>query len=131
MADGDITANKVLYRQTVGAGQDADGVQKNTKVLVVGELTCTYHSSGIAVNKLGTSAFGVSNVDFIHLNPITIAGASPITQKLFKADYDHANQKIFLLEDVGQANPAIPSNADACVIKYVVLGDDAGAPELT
>ncbi|KKL68919.1 hypothetical protein LCGC14_2120220, partial [marine sediment metagenome] len=53
MARGDITAVKVLYRQTLSGGRSASGAGANDKVLVVGEITASYVSTGIAVNKVG------------------------------------------------------------------------------
>ncbi|KKN92391.1 hypothetical protein LCGC14_0208820 [marine sediment metagenome] len=132
MADGDITAVKILYRQSLGGGQNELGVKKNSKILVVGEITCTYVAAGVAVDKTGgDNCFGVTDIDFVKILPLTIAAAYPTAQKLFKADYDVTNKKIFLLEDMGQANPAVPSDADACVLRFVAVGDDADAPELT
>jgi hypothetical protein len=137
MADGDITAVKVLYRQPVGGGHDLNGTKKNNKVLVVGEITCTYVAAGVAVNKVGGPAcFGVSTIDFLKINPFTIATdgstpAYPTAEKLFKADYDQTNQKIFILEDIGAANPAHPTDADPCVLRFLAIGDAADAPELT
>jgi hypothetical protein len=130
MANGDIQV-KVLYRQSLGGGIDANGVAKNTKILVVGEITGTYVAAGLAVNKLGgANAFGVSGLDYIKLNTITIGGVYPTAEKLFKADYNEATHKIFLLEDVGAADPAKPADGDVVVLKFVAVGDDADAPEL-
>ena len=130
MANGDIQV-KVLYRQSLGGGVDATGVAKNTKILVIGEITGTYVAAGLAVNKLGgPNAFGVRNLDFLKLNPITIDSIYPTAEKLFKADYDVTNQKIFLLEDLGAADPAKPADADVVLLKFIAVGDDADAPEL-
>jgi hypothetical protein len=132
MADGDITAVKVLYRQALGGGQTGSGAKKNDKILVVGEITATYVAAGIAVNKLGgANCFGVSNIDFVKIEPTVIEAAFPTAENLFHASYDHENQKIFLLEDCGQANPAVPSDADTITLRFICVGDDADAPELT
>ncbi len=133
MANGDITAVKVLYRQSLGGGQTIGGVKKSTKTLVIGEITCTYLLAGIAVNKLGgDNCFGVlGDVDFVKLFPITINAIYPTAQKLHKADYDFVNKKIFCLEDVGQNTHTIPTDGDVVVIRFVAIGDDADAPELT
>ncbi len=133
MATGDITAVKVLYRQSLGGGQTIAGVKKSSKVLVVGEITCTYLLAGIAVNKLGgDNAFGVlGDVDFVKLFPITINAVYPTAQLLFKADYDFVNKKIFCLEDIGANTHSIPTDGDVCIIRFVAIGDDADAPEIT
>jgi len=133
MASGDITAVKVLYRQSLGGGQDANGVKKSTKTLVIGEITATYVSTGISALKVGgDNVFGVlGNVDFVKLLPRTINAVFPTAQNLFKGDYDQVNKLIFLADQIGQANPAIPSNDEVCVIRFIAVGDDADAPELT
>ena len=133
MADGDVTI-KNLYSQALGGGRDAGGVPKQSKRLVVGQITGTYVSTGLAINKHGgPQAFGVNNLDYLFLDVVTIATdgstpAYPTTNALFKADYDHANQKIFLLEDVGAADPSVPSDADPVVLRFVAVGDDATVP---
>ncbi len=132
MASGDITAVKVLYRQSLGGGQDENGLKKNTKILVVGEVTCTYVAAGIAVNKLGgDGCFGVTNLDFIKIEPVTVAATYSTAEKLIKMDYDVVNKKIFIVEDVGAANSVKPTDADAVVFRFLAVGDDADAPELT
>ena len=131
MADGDITV-KVLYKQTLNAGRTLTGARKD-KVLVVGEIKGTYVAAGLAVNKLGgVNAFGVVTLDFLSLDPRVIADATdPSAEVLFLANFDVTNNKIFLLEDSGNANPAVPSDADAVTIRFLAIGDDAAAPELT
>ncbi len=134
MADGDITAVKVLYRQTLGGGQNASGNKKNDKVLVVGEITATYVSGGIACNKYSVGSggvFGVTNIDFVKIEPTLIQTAASSDDSLLVLSADPTNQKIFLSEDLGVANPAIPSDQDAIILKFICVGDDAGTPELT
>ncbi len=136
MANGDITAVKVLYRQSLGGGQSGTGVAKNTKILVCGEITATWADAGIAVNKTGgDTAFGVSTLDLIKLQVITlgIAGTAtgPAAEKLMPASYDAVNKKIFCVIDEGQATPANPAAGQTCVIAFIAVGDDADAPELT
>jgi hypothetical protein len=132
MADGDITAVKVLYRQSLGGGQDENGVKKNTKTLVVGEITATYVSTGIAVNKVGgANVFGVDKLDFVKLQMIRLASTYPDAEALQIANYDVTNQKIFIVADEGAASPAKPNDAVLCIIRFLAVGDDADAPELT
>lgn len=132
MADGDVSV-KVLYKQTVGGGRTTSGVAVARKVLVVGEIVGTYVSTGLAIDKLGgVAAFGVTNLDFISLDPRIIAAVTdPSADVLFLANFDVTNNKIFLLEDSGAADPATPSDADAVTIKFLAVGDSADAPELT
>ncbi len=131
-SNGDITAVKVLYRQSLGGGQDANGVKKNTKILVVGEVTATYVAAGVSVNNLGgDSCFGVTNLDFLKIEPVLVAAAYSTEEKLFKFDYDTVNKKIFVLEDVGASNSTKPSDGDVITFRFLAIGDDADAPELT
>ncbi len=133
MASGDITAVKVLYKQSLGGGQTHGGVKKSSKVLVVGEITATYVSTGISALKVGgDNVFGVSgDVDFVKILPYTINALFPTAGLLFKADYDQVNKLIFLADRIGAADPAIPSNDEVCVLRFIAIGDDADAPELT
>jgi hypothetical protein len=132
MANGDITAVKVLYRQSLGGGQDVNGVKKNTKTLVVGEITATYVSTGIAVFKTGgPSVFGVDNLDFVKLQMIRIDSTYPDARALQIAGYDVTNQKIFVVADEGAASPALPSDGAVIILRFLACGDDADAPELT
>jgi hypothetical protein len=132
MGDGDITAVKVLYRQSLGGGQDGSGVQKNTKTLVVGEITATYDNLGVRCDRAGgASAFGLLQVDFVKVLPLTIDGDYPTAGKCFVASYDTVNHKIFLIEDLGANGSEEPTDGDDVVLRFVAIGDDADAPELT
>lgn len=131
MASGDITAIKVLYRQSLGGGQDENGVKKNTKTLIVGQITASWVDTGIAVNKVGPGAFGVNNLDFVKFQVVTINALYQDAKKLKIANYDVTNQKIFLTMDEGQATPVNPTAGWVCVINFLACGDDADAPELT
>ena len=131
MANGDVSV-KVLYRQTLSGGRSLTGESKNSKILVVGEIKGTYVSTGLALNKLGgPAAFGVSTLDCVHLDTRVIATATdPSAEVLFLANFDASGNKIFLLEDVGAADPATPSDEDAVTIRFLAVGDDATVPEL-
>jgi hypothetical protein len=132
ISNGDIYSVKVLYRQSLGGGQDVNGVKKNTKTLVVGEMTALYVSTGIAVNRAGgPSVFGVDNLDFVKLQMIRIDSTYPDAGAIQVAGYDVTNQKIFVVADEGAASPALPSDAAVVVIRFLAVGDDADAPELT
>ena len=133
MANGDITAVKILYKHALGGGQNALGVKKNSKVLVVGEITATYVEAGISAAKAGGDCvFGVSEgLDFVKILPYSINGAYPTGNALFKADYDVNGKLIFLLNNVGNATAAVPTDGHVCVLRFVAIGNDAEAPELT
>ena len=131
MASGDITAVKVLYSQSLGGGQDSAGIKKNTKRLVVGEITATWVDTGIAVNKTGgPNAFGLNNLDFLKLQMIRIDTTYPDAEAIPYASYDVTNQKIFVVADEGASTPANPTAGQTCIIRFLACGDDVTAPEL-
>jgi hypothetical protein len=129
MANGDCTI-KTLYSHNLGGGRDANGVPKQNKRFVVGQIDATWVDTGITLAKHGgPQAFGVNNLDYLFLEVISSGDAAvPDAEKLPKADYDHANQLIFVVEDLGQTTPAKPTAADAIVIRFVAIGDDAALP---
>ncbi len=130
MANGDVTI-KTLYSQSLGGGGNAGGVPKNSKRLVIGQITGDYVSTGLALNKAGgPNAFGLNNLDFVYLNLISVAGVFPTAEKLGKADFDVTNNKIFCVDDMGEADPAKPDDGQAIVIRFIAIGDDATVPEL-
>ena len=132
MANGDITAVKVLYRQVLSGGVSAAGAGANDKVLVVGEITATYVAAGIAVNKLGgANCFGVRNIDVLKLEAVSSNGVNSGARVISIADYDHENQKIFYVVDEGAATPVVPTDGHAILLRFLCIGDDADAPSIT
>ena len=132
MANGDITAVKVLYRHTLSGGRSALGAGANDKVLVVGEITATYVAAGIAVNKVGgDNCFGVRNIDLLKLETVTSNAVYTGAEVIQLASYDYENFKIFYVVDEGAATPVKPTDGHAIVLRFLCIGDDAGAPALT
>lgn len=132
MANGDISAVKVLYRQTLSGGFNAAGAGANDKVLVVGEITAAYLQAGIAVDKLGgPSCFGVTNIDILKLEAVTSNGVYTGAEAISLASYDHINKKIFYVVDEGAGTPVEPTDGHIVVLRFLCIGDDAGAPSLT
>ena len=134
MANGDITAVKILYRQSLGGGQDASGLKKNSKILSVGEITATYVSTGISAAKAGGDCvFGMAaeGLDFVKLIPYSVNGVYSLGNALQTADYDVSGKLIFVATDIGAANPTVPTDGHSCIIRFVAVGNDADAPELT
>jgi hypothetical protein len=122
---------KTLYSHNLGGGRDANGVPKQNKRFVVGQITCEdYISTGINLSPNGgVLAFGVTNLDYLFMEVISAGTLStPDSEKLPRADYDHANELIFVVEDLGQTTPAVPSNDDQIIIRFVAIGDDAALP---
>ena len=129
--NGDISSTKVLYSQSLGGGQSSTGVSKNTKRLVVGEITAKWADAGIGVNFAGgPNAFGLNSVDTLKLQVIRIDTTYPDAEALPLANYDVTNQKIFVVADVGASTPDNPTAGQTIVLRYLACGDDVTAPEL-
>ena len=135
MAAGDITSIKELGRFAIpGAGHSLSGIAKNNKVMCWGEIIGTYVSTGLNLaNEGGIHALGVTNADFISLT-VTKAGVTgtrtyPAQQLTFLANIDAAN-KIFICDQVGADNPAVPTSGDLITIQYFVFGDDSSTPAM-
>ena len=127
-----ITAVKVLYRHTLSGGRNAAGNGANDKVLVVGEITAGYVSTGIAVDKVGgDNCFGVTNIDILKLEPVLSGSTSTGARAISLASYDYENFKIFYVIDEGAATPADPNDDVVVTLRFLCIGDDAGAPSLT
>lgn len=132
MASGDITHVKVLWRLPLSGGRTKTGVGANDKVLVCGEISCSWADTGIeVVNHGGDSCFGVSTLDFLRLQVLTANALYPDAQKMPIAAYDVTNRLIFVVPDEGQATPANLTEGQIIVMRFIALGDDADAPVLT
>ncbi len=134
MADGDITAIKQLGRiQLPGGGNTTAGVQKQNKILVWGQITATYVSTGINLsNEGGVKALGVDNLDFVEI-VVDVNSTDDNIDKdnLTLVNLDTTNDLIFCLESLGQTNAAAPGNADAMTFRYWAIGDAADVADLT
>lgn len=132
MATGDINHVKVTYRQTLSGGRNAGGNGANDKVLVVGEIKAEYEVAGINIADLGgDSAFGVTNIDLLKLEAVTSNAVYTDAAKISIASYDYTNKRIFYVVTEGQATPAKPTDGHVVVLRFLCIGDDAGAPVLT
>jgi hypothetical protein len=140
MANGDVTKIAILSRTKLpGGGTKTDGTPVQNKVLLTGELTCTYVSTGINIaSTTGVAdgqtlpvALGFENLDFIDFSLKSTDGAAPDDDKLYHFDVSHSTWLIYAVEDVGQADAAAPGNGDAIVLSFMAVGDDRGAAELT
>ncbi len=145
MANGDITTIKIAGRYAIpGGGINTAGASKNNKVLVWGTLEGTYAATGLGLTaRGGFNALGISGVADFYSFELRQAGVSgtrtnPTQQKLFKAGRENENGAtsgkrgfIFCFDELGAASPAQPSAGDLLTLNFIVLGDDATAPELT
>ena len=143
MANGDITTIKEAGRYSIpGGGINLAGAHVNNKVLVWGTIIGTYDSTvGLDLGpRGGLAALGVTNCDFFTFE-VRQAGVSgtrtnPTSLDMFRAGYEPANgggnvDSIFVIDEVGDADPAEPSDADLITLNFLALGDDATAPILT
>ena len=130
--NGDISQTKVFYNQALGGGQTGAGVSKNNKRLVVGELKGKWADTGIDLGGSGgPSVLGLSTIDLLKLQVITIDTTYPDAEALPIANYDVTNELIFVCADEGASTPANPTAGQVVTLRFLACGDDAGAPELT
>jgi hypothetical protein len=138
MADGDVTHVKELGRYAIpGAGHNNIGQARNNKVLVWGEIKGTYVSTGMNLSPRGAVAanspiFGLKTRDFLSLT-VKLAGAAgttvPAADTQFLATLKD-DGKLFICDQVGTANPAVPTAGDIITLSYIAVGDDATVPDL-
>ena len=130
MASGDITAIKELGRFTIpGGGHTTGGLAKNNKVQAWGEITATNVAAGLALDALGgVTALGVCTLDFIHLEPRLLNATAPASQAQFSAQLDVLTDKIFIVEDLDDST--LVTDGQAVLLRYLVIGDDAGVADL-
>ncbi len=132
--NGDISRITELGRFNIpGAGHNNIGQAVNNKVIVWGRLTGKYASTGLDLLRHGGvgPAFGLTVVDKVSLTVRTAEdGTNPTSDNQFLANVTRLLGKIFLVDQMGQANPAVPGAGQVIVIDYVALGDEAAAPEL-
>ncbi len=135
MANGDITHIKELGRFSLpGGGHTTAGVPKNNKVLVWGEIQASYVSTGIDLAAMGgVEALGVSTLDFITFET-RYSGATaidPTSDLQYLSNLAVDENKIFVADQLGASDPAIPSDGDLVTLRYLVLGDTNAVADLT
>ncbi len=140
MADaGHITTVKELGRYSIpGGGINTTGQAVNNKVMVWGTLEGLYKTTGLDLLARGeAAALGLSTLDF-YMFEVRQAGVSgtrtnPTTLDIFRAGMANAatGGKIFVIDEVGDADPAEPSDNDLITLNFLAVGDDARAPILT
>ena len=136
MASGDITSVKILGRTVLpGGGNTLTGVQVQNKVLVWGQINCSYDNTGIdpssATGTFGASgtlasAFGLKTLDTVSFNLAATDGAAMADDALYFFNADVAGSGlIFGIEDVGANGSAQPTDADVLDLRFFAIGDDA------
>ena len=134
--NGDISRIIELGRYNVpGVGHNNVGQAKNEKVLVWGRLRGLYASTGLDLLRHGgtATAFGLETLDHISLT-VRFAGSGgtvlPTADKGYLANVTHALGKIFVVDETGAANPAVPTAGDIIHIDYVAFGDKLGGTQV-
>jgi hypothetical protein len=132
--NGDVSQITELGRFSIpGAGHNNVGQAKNNKVIVWGRLTGLYVTTGMDVLRHGHGnggAFGLDTIDHVSLTVRTSNGGNPTDENLFVANLSIPLGKIYVVDQVGQANPATPGNGEEIVIDYCLIGEELAAPEL-
>ncbi len=143
MANGDVTKVAILGRYLLpGGGNTTAGAQRQNKVFLWGEITCTGLSTGIdigtgnagaAMNSAATwpDALGLDAVDALEFTLKSTGGAAVADDALYLFDVSHDTWLIHGLEDVGVADAAAPSDGDALVLSFWAVGDKGTEGELT
>jgi hypothetical protein len=117
-----ITHVKVLSRQTVpGGGQSLNGLAKNNKQIVSGEISGTYLSAeGLDLLSVGgTHALGLEKLDFISFDVKTINATASVANGVVSATYNHNLHRIFPALD----GDTKPTDGHICVVKFLAVGD--------
>ena len=134
MADGDVTSVKRLGSIVLpGGGNTTAGGQKQNKVLVWGQINCTYHSTGVdfasatGIYGAGGSvplALGLDTIDFIEV----VVGVNSTDDNIDKdnltlVQLDATKKLLFMLENLGQNEANAPTNADTLDLRFWAIGD--------
>jgi hypothetical protein len=105
--------------------------------MVWGRIKGLYKTTGLDLNERGgIRALGVSTVDYFSFTVRQTGAAgttNPTDEKLFLADLEQGVTTpgmIFVADEVGADDIAEPSDGDIITIDYLIVGDDATAPEL-
>lgn len=120
-----VTGIKILGKSRVeGGGHDVNGVAKNDKIFVWGELTGTYAANGISFSP---GDVGISGTfDFINLQAVTVNSVSFADTTQIYAAYDEANNLLHLMDDIDGNDEA---GSTAFVVNFFACGSSGAAPD--
>ncbi len=123
---------KILSRSRLdGGGRDINGVAKNAKTEVVGELAGAYVTGGIAFT---ATDIGLETIDFLDLQPVTLAAAAGAglieTDTAIGASLDEPNA-VIRCTTINNGGVTTQAAQTAYVINFRAFGDSAESPELT
>ncbi len=135
---GDVYQIKELGSFPIpGAGHNSIGQAINNKVIRWGRIKGKYATAGLNLGaRGGFRALGVNDADGCDYYSLTVrkAGASaavnPASELQFLAEFVPSSGLIHIVDQVGADDPAIPTAGDLIEIDYLVIGEDATAPEL-
>jgi hypothetical protein len=121
---------KILGRSRLeGGGHDINGVAKNGKIEVWGELAGTYVTTGIAFTPTN---IGLETIDFLDLQPVTLAAAAGLgliePQTSITANLDEPNA-VIRCATIDSGGITTEAAQTAYVINFRAFGDSA-VPEL-
>ncbi|KKN92390.1 hypothetical protein LCGC14_0208810 [marine sediment metagenome] len=133
MANGDVTKVVVLGRYVLpGGGNTTTGKQRQNKVIMWGEATCTAANAGIDITAAGSiggtgrtwpQTLGLNAIDLLEFTLKSTDGAVVADDALYFFDVSHSTWLIHALEDVGVADASPPSAGDALVLSFWAIGD--------
>jgi hypothetical protein len=142
MASGDVTKVAVLGRFLLpGGGNTTTGAQRQNKVLLWGEITCTAADAGININASGSvgnhtgwpNALGLDVLDIIEctLKTPDPTGQTMANDKGYLFSVSHSGWLIHHTEDAGSANPIPITSGDDLVLTFWAIGDKGTEGVLT
>lgn len=121
---------RVTFKGTVpGVGQTTAGIAINKKTLVAGRIGVTsYTASG---ESLLPEDLGLETVDVLTLDVESVNNAAtvPASGAIPLAAWDRSSNLLIVNIDHG-ADTAV-TTGQACVVRFVAVGDSSLAPELT
>ena len=130
MAAGDISRITELGRFAIpGVGHNNVGQARNNKVIVWGRITGSYLSTGMSLTPFGgtAAALGLETLDHVSMT-CRLSGSAgttvPATLTGTLVNVTHYLDKIWLVDEVGAGDPAIPTDTDIVVIDYVAFGEE-------
>lgn len=141
MANGDVTKVAVLGRYLLpGGGNTTTGAQRQNKVFMWGEITCTAADAGINIGAAGSvgafgadwpEALGLNAIDAIEFTAKTVGGQAMADDKGYFFDVSHSTWLIHHTEDAGAADPVPITAGDALTLGFWAIGDKGTEAELT
>jgi hypothetical protein len=133
--DGDLVSVKILSRTLLpGGGVTTTGKKVQNKVLVTGEITVQWVSTGIDFSTATGAApggdfklLGCDVLDFVEFSLRSTDGAAPANDKLYMFALNRSTSVLYGFEDVGAGQSLPPSDGDVLKLSYIAVGDNHDA----